>query len=283
MGAPGEADGAPGGGAAEGAEFDVGGGGDAGFDGHAGEQGDAEAAGDHLYEGVQAGGGEAFLFAGPAAEGERLVAQAVAVVEQEHAFGGQGGGGDSGPGREAVAAGEGDDEFVAQDRHGLGVAAVAGECDHQQVEAVAGEAVDEGAGQVLAHEQAQIGEGVAQHRHEPGQQEGADGGDDAEAEGAAERGAGGGGGFGDGFEGGQRAAGAGDDLVAEGGEDDVLAGATVEDGGVHLAFEGEDAGGEGGLGDGAGLGGTAEMAEFGEGQQVAELLRAGQRGHRSAR
>ena len=245
VGAPGEADGTPGGGGGKGAEDDVGVVGDAGVDGHAGEEGDAEAACDHLHEGVESRGGEAFLFCPEAAEGEGLVSEAVTVFEEEHAFVGEGAGGDAGPRGEAMAFGEGDHELVAGDGEGFGAAAVAGEGDEEEVEAVRCEAIDEGAGGVFADEKAESREGGSQSGHEAGEEEGADGGDDAEAQRSGEGGAGSGCGFGDGLEGGHCLAGAGDDFLAEGGEDDVLAGGAVENGGVELAFEGEDAGRQG--------------------------------------
>ena len=66
-------------------------------------------------------------------------------------------------------------------------------------------------------------------------------------------------------------------------EHDVLAGGAVQDRRVELPLQHQDAGRQGGLGYRAGQGGAAEMAALGQGDEVAELLRAGQGDHRIIR
>ena len=103
---------------------------------------------------MQAGGGEAVLvvpLAGEqATDGERLVAQTVAVLQQQETLGIQGGDRDLLLPREAMAGWQRDQEGVAGEWHDVGGAAVAGQCEQQHIQAVGGEAGDEVGGRVLA-------------------------------------------------------------------------------------------------------------------------------------
>ncbi len=74
-------------------------------------------------------------------------------------------------------------------------------------------------------------------------------------------------------------AGAGDQIQPQRGEHRPLGGAALQDRGVQLPLQRDDAGREGRLRHRAGASGPAKMAVVGERDEIAQLLRAGQRSH----
>ena len=127
---------------------------------------------------MQGGGGEVGGADGVrAADGQDLVAQAVAVFQQEEVLGGQSGHRDGVAQGQRVAFGDGGQEFVAPDGQGFGAGAGAGFGQEQDVELAGGELVQKALGLVFAEKKLQGRVVGAQLRHQPGQQEGADGGD----------------------------------------------------------------------------------------------------------
>ncbi len=175
---------------------------------------------------------------------------------------------------QGVPRGQGQQEFVSRHRGHRGAGAGAGQRQQDGVQAVGLQPFDQLRGGVLAQEQAQLGERGPQAGHQGGQDEGADGRDKAEAERTAHRLARREGGLRHRFQRRDGRAGALNQFAAELGEHHVLAGIAIEDLRVQLAFQRQDAGGKGGLRHRASQRGTAEMLAFGEGHEIAELLRA---------
>ncbi len=240
---------------------------------HRRQQRAAQPGGDHLQDGFQAGGAEIAIgiVGGGAADGQGLVAQAIAFGEQQQALAAE-----IGLGHDFARRGFGGFGFREPEgfiEEGEGFEAVVGDGEGHEggIEPVGGEAFEEGGGHVLAHLEAEIGVGFLQGGDEPGQEVGAEGWDEAEAEGAGQRARGGLADALDGFDIGEDLAGAAGDFGADGGGADGFGGA-FEEGDAELGFEVLDLRAEGGLGDVAGGGGAAEMAVFGEGDDVAEVL-----------
>ncbi len=128
---------------------------------------------------------------------------------------------------------------------------------------------------ILAQIQPKLRKGVAQHRHQPWQQERPDGWDHAKPKRPTHRRTRRFRCLHDRLQRGQRGARTRDQIAAERREHHVLAGAPVKDRGVELPLQRQDAGGKRGLGYRTGQCRTAEMPAFCQCGQIAELLWAG--------
>ena len=227
---------------------------------------------------MQAGGGEAVLVPAlprqQAADRQRLIAQAMPVLEQQQALAGQSADRHGFCLRQAVVGGESHHEIVPRHLQRIRPAAIAGQRQQEQVQPVGGEAVDQPSGRVLPQIKPQPGEGGAQCRHQAGQQERADGGDDAEAERTGQGLARGVGGLADGLQRRERGAGAVHQLQAEGGEHHVPPGGPIQNRCIELPLQRQQSGGQRGLRDGANDGRSPEMAGLGQRDEIAKLLGA---------
>ena len=236
---------------------------------------------------MQAGRGEAILFVAItphiAADLKRLVAQAMAILQQQQPLASQGGNRDARLCCQPVAFRQRHQELIA--RHGLdiGAAALAGQRQQQNVQLVGVQPFDQSRCRVLLQLQPQLRKPLAQRGHQPRQQERPDRRYYAQAQRPAHGRAGGGGHFGNRLQRCERRCGQRDQFQSERGENHVFAGAAVKDCGIQLTFQGQDAGRKRGLSHRAGQRGAAEMPALGQSGQVAKLLRTGQRGHRVPR
>ena len=133
---PNDTESAPGTGSGQRTKLDVGSRGHAGGDSQPGRA--TQPAGHHLHQRVQAGGGEpilAFAVAGQqAAHGERLIAPAVAILQQKQPFSGERGGQDRVLRRQPVPPRQGHEKRIPRNWRSIGVAAVTRQCQQQHVE-----------------------------------------------------------------------------------------------------------------------------------------------------
>ena len=144
----------------------------------------AGAAAHHLDQRAEAGGSEVALFVGArlAAHRERLRAQAVAVVEQQHRLAREVALAQAAAAREAVAGGQRDVERVAEQRARGEVAERRLEREQQHVELAALERRDQIARLRLAQAQPQLRVAAAHARQRAREQIGRDGRDHAESQ-----------------------------------------------------------------------------------------------------
>ena len=230
---------------------------------------------------MQAGRGEAILFVAItphiAADLKRLVAQAMAILQQQQPLASRGGDRDARLRRQPVAFRQRHEELIA--RHGLdiGPPQSQGSASSRTSNWLASSRSTSRAVVSSCRYSRSLRKPLAQRRHQPRQQERPDRRDHAQAQRPAHRRARGGGRFGDRLQRCERRCGQRDQFESERGENHVLAGGAVKDCGIQLTFQGQDAGRKRGLRHRAGLRGAAEMPALGQSGQIAKLLRTGQR------
>ena len=208
---------------------------------------------------------------------QSVVAQAMAVLQQDQILGPQRAGTDgAGRGQGMVGGGGGHDLVIADASVG-DARRIIGQGDDGRVDLTRLQRRDQPGRQILADEQFQAGI-VGLHRRElGGQQEGRDGGDDAQAETAGQQTPGVLGRLDQILGAGQNVLGAANGLRSDGGHDH----------GAARAFDhrrAQDAlkllhpGAEGGLADVGGLCGAREAAVFGQELEILELTQGGEHG-----
>ncbi len=145
--------------------------------------------------------------------------EAMPVLQQQQPLRRQGADRHAIPRRQPVAIRQSREEGVGGERQRLRLPAGAGQRQQQQVQPAGFELRHEALRLILPQPEAQAREATPQRRHQPRQQEGADGRDDAEAQRAGKRVARGGGGFRHSLQRRQRLPGPRHHLQPEGGED----------------------------------------------------------------
>ncbi len=148
-------------------------------------------------------------------------------------------------------------QFVLGHRGGVEAGGVVGQGDQGGVKGPGLQSLDQAMGEVLAQEQLQLGEALAQQGQGAGQQERGDGRDHAQAEAARQRLAGGAGGLHQILRARQDVVAPARHLLADGGEDHARTG-PIDHRRVERALQFLNAGRQGGLGDVGGLCGAAE-------------------------
>lgn len=151
---------------------------------HLRQEADPKARGDHLHQSRQGGGGEDVLATRRVDLdcGQGLVAQTVAVFEQDQVLSLQGPFGDRPGPRQGVTGRRRRQDLIVADAGVIDARRVIGQGDDGGVQLPGLQPGDQARGQVLADEKPQGRVLLAQAGQGAGQQEGGDGGDDAEAE-----------------------------------------------------------------------------------------------------
>ena len=242
---------------------------------HRRQQCAADPGGDHLGDRLQTGCPEVVIRALPAAvlvaaDRQRLVAQAVPLVEQQQALVRQLAFRHDRPVAELVPGRTGEAERLLEQRHGAMHAGLLGQRDQQDVQRVGLERVDQVVGQVLPQDQPKLRKALVQFVEQQRQNVGAERRDDAETQHAGERAVAMAHQFRDlvGFL--EDAAGVGDDARADR-RQGHRAGGALDQRHAKGFLELPQLAAERRLGDAAALRGAAEVPEVGDRDQIAQF------------
>ncbi len=247
---------------------------------HLRQEADPKARGDHLHQSRQGGGGEDVLAARRVDLdcGQGLVAQTVAVFEQDQVLSLQSPFGDRPGPRQGVTGRRRRQDLIVADAGVIDARRVIGQGDDGGVQLTRLQPGDQARRQILAQEQPQAGIEVPYARQGLGQQERGHRGNDAQAEPARQGLARVLGGLDQILGAGQNVLGPPHRLGADGRQDHRPA-RPFDHGGAQHPFQLLHPGRQGGLADVSGLGRSAEGAVLGQKFQILELTQGRQNGH----
>ncbi len=246
------------------------------------QQGDAEAGGNHLHHRAEAGALDlgAAAPAGQVADVQRLVPQAVALLQQHQRLGGEVLGAARAPLDQAVALGRGQHEGLGVELSRLQSGTVDRQRQDPGVDAAIGQLAQQAVGLLLVEVQLDAGQLPPQPAHEARHQVGGHGRDHAEVQRSDTR-------LGETLGGrdqvvdlGQYAPRPGDEVLARRGQEHAPSGA-LEERDAEPSLQLADLGAERGLADVGGRRGPAEVPLVGHGHGIAKLLNR-RRAHRSS-